>query len=60
MKELIHVTRRNTRATLDWQFTFWRDYWRAEEYGITIHLHTDVDGRVERGMLLSEVVGGGA
>lgn len=36
---------------------FWRDYWRAGEYGITIHLHTDVDGRVEREMLLSEVVG---
>lgn len=36
---------------------FWRDYWRAGEYGITIHLHTDEDGGVEREMLLSEVVG---
>lgn len=36
---------------------FWRDYWRAGEYGITIHLHSDEDGGVEREMLLSEVVG---
>lgn len=36
---------------------FWRDYWRAGEYGITIHLHTDEDGSAEKEMLLSEVVG---
>lgn len=36
---------------------FWRDYWRAGEYGITIHLNTDSTGRVDRSMLLSEVVG---
>lgn len=36
---------------------FWRDYWRAGEYGITIHLHEMEDGGVERCMLLSEVVG---
>lgn len=36
---------------------FWRDYWRAGEYGITIHLNMGEDGGAEREMLLSEVVG---
>lgn len=36
---------------------FWREYWRAGEYGITIHLNMGEDGGVEREMLLSEVVG---
>lgn len=36
---------------------FWRDYWRAGEYGITIHLNMGEDGGVEKCMLLSEVVG---
>lgn len=36
---------------------FWRDYWRAGEYGITIHLNMGEDGSVEKSMLLSAVVG---
>lgn len=45
------ISHRKTRRA------FWREYWRAGEYGITIHLHTYADGGVEKGMLLSEVVG---
>lgn len=35
----------------------WNDYFMPGRYGVTIHVHTDEEGRIDRTQLLSQVVG---